>query len=101
VFCDKHLSYDRTKAKEMVATSRKLGFPLMAGSSLPITWRRPELELPRGCRIDRGLIVTRGEIEIYGFHGLEALQCMMERRVNAERGVRTSAISKARPSGIC
>jgi hypothetical protein len=88
VFCDKHLSYDRKKAKEMVATSARLKFPLMAGSSLPVTWRRPELELPLGCRIERGLVVTRGEIEIFGFHGLEALQCMMERRANAERGVR-------------
>ena len=32
VFCDKHLSYDRTKAAEMVATAKKMGFPLMAGS---------------------------------------------------------------------
>ncbi len=49
VFCDKHLSYDRKKAREMAETARKVGFPLMAGSSLPITWRRPELELTRGC----------------------------------------------------
>src|SRR5262249_52411039 len=40
VFCDKHLSYDRGRAREMLATARKLGVPLMAGSSLPVTWRR-------------------------------------------------------------
>src|SRR5439155_17763835 len=34
VFCDKHLSYDRTSAADMVATAKKLGFPFMAGSSL-------------------------------------------------------------------
>jgi hypothetical protein len=88
VFCDKHLSYDRTKAAEMVATSRKLGFPLMAGSSLPITWRKPELELPLGVKLEQALVANRGEIEIYGFHGLEALQCMVERRVGAETGVK-------------
>ena len=87
-FIDKHLSYDRNKAVEMVATARKLGFPLMAGSSLPVTWRRPELELPLGGKIERGLVATRGEIEIFGFHGLEALQCMMERRAGGESGVR-------------
>src|ERR1700752_4620759 len=56
VFNDKHLSYDRKKAKEMVGAARKVGFPLMAGSSLPITWRRPEVELPLGCEIKDALV---------------------------------------------
>src|SRR5262245_40669049 len=51
VFNDKHLSYDRAKGFEMVATTRKLGFPLMAGSSLPVTWRRPEVELSLGVKL--------------------------------------------------
>ncbi len=80
VFCDKHLSYDRKKAREMAETARKVGFPLMAGSSLPITWRRPELELPLGVPLDGALVASRGEMEIFGFHALEALQCMVERR---------------------
>src|SRR5205823_3119397 len=80
VFCDKHLSYDRTKAREMVETARRMGFPLMAGSSLPVTWRRPELELPLGVKITEALVASRGELEIFGIHALEALQCMVERR---------------------
>lgn len=80
VFCDKHLSYDRTKARQMVETAKKVGFPLMAGSSLPVTWRRPELELPLGVKITEALVASRGELEIYGIHALEALQCMVERR---------------------
>lgn len=80
VFCDKHLSYDRKKAAEMVATAKKMGFPLMAGSSLPVTWRRPELEFKLGTKITDALLVSRGELEIYGIHALEALQCMVERR---------------------
>ncbi|MDB5307882.1 MAG: hypothetical protein JWO38_2084 [Gemmataceae bacterium] len=80
VFCDKHLSYDHTKAAAMVATAKKMGFPLMAGSSLPVTWRRPELELPLGVKLKDALLVSRGELEIYGIHALEALQCMTERR---------------------
>jgi hypothetical protein len=82
VFCDKHLSYDRGKGREMVETARKIGFPLMAGSSLPVTWRRPELELPLGVRIQEALVASRGELEIYGIHALEALQCMVERRMH-------------------
>jgi hypothetical protein len=80
VFCDKHLSYDRRQAAAMVATAQKMGFPLMAGSSLPVTWRRPELELPLGTRMQEVLVASRGELEIYGIHALEALQCMVERR---------------------
>ena len=93
VFCDKHLSYDRTKAAEMVATAKKMGFPLMAGSSLPVTWRRPELELPLGTKIKEAVVASRGELEIYGIHALETLQCMMERRFTpngkpADQGVK-------------
>ncbi|MCI0376736.1 MAG: hypothetical protein L0215_03945 [Gemmataceae bacterium] len=88
VFCDKHLYYDRKRAREMYGAARKMGFPLMAGSSLPITWRRPELELPLNCRIREALVASRGELEIYGIHALEALQCMVERRTRGQQGVR-------------
>ena len=44
VFNDKHLSYSWEKAKKMVGWANELKFPFMAGSSLPVTWRRPELE---------------------------------------------------------
>ncbi|MFO0821996.1 MAG: hypothetical protein U0792_02575 [Gemmataceae bacterium] len=86
VFCDKHLSYDRKKAAEMVDTAKKMKFPLMAGSSLPVTWRRPELELKLGTPIEDALLASRGELEIYGIHALEALQCMVERRFPASGG---------------
>jgi hypothetical protein len=88
VFCDKHLSYDRRKAREMVETARQIGFPLMAGSSLPVTWRRPELELPIGVTIREALVASRGELEIFGIHALESLQCMVERRTRGQQGVR-------------
>jgi hypothetical protein len=89
VFCDKHLYYDRRRAREMAETARTMGFPLMCGSSLPVTWRRPELELPLGTRIQEALVVGRGELEIYGIHALEALQCMVERRIRrGQQGVR-------------
>ena len=106
VFCDKHLSYDCRKGMEMVATAKKMGFPLYAGSSLPVTWRRPELELPLGARIKEAVVASRGEIEIFGFHGLEALQCMVERRTNGQQGVRVvtclegDAVWKAGDDGL-
>jgi hypothetical protein len=106
VFCDKHLSYDRAKAREMLETARRIGFPLMAGSSLPITWRRPELELPLGVPLTEALVASRGELEIYGFHALEALQCMVERRTRDQQGVRAvtclegHAVWKAGDAGV-
>jgi hypothetical protein len=106
VFSDKHLYYDRTKAREMWETARKLGIPLMAGSSLPVTWRRPELELPLGVEVKDALVASRGEIEIYGIHALEALQCMVERRTKGQQGVRAvtclegDAVWKAGDDGL-
>lgn len=87
VFCDKHLSYSWTKAKQMVETAREMKFPMMAGSSLPVTWRRPELELPLNTAMDEALVAAYGPIEVYGFHALETLQCMVERRKGGETGV--------------
>jgi hypothetical protein len=106
VFCDKHLYYDRTRARQMVETAGRMGFPLLAGSSLPVTWRRPELELPLGARVRDALVVSRGELEIYGFHALEALQCMVERRTKGQQGVRAvtglvgDAVWKAGDEGV-
>ena len=88
VFNDKHLSYDRKKGFQMVATARKMGFPMLSGSSLPVTWRRPELELPLGKKINEAMVVGPGELEIYGIHEIEPLQAMVERRTNGQQGVR-------------
>jgi hypothetical protein len=92
VFVDKHLSYDHRQAAKMVATAKELGFPLMAGSSLPVTWRIPQLELPREAPLTEAVVTfgyDRGPAEIYLFHGLEVLQCMLERRRGGESGVRS------------
>ncbi|HVC95537.1 MAG TPA: hypothetical protein VND64_17715 [Pirellulales bacterium] len=92
VFVDKHLSYDHRLAAKMTATARELGFGLMAGSSLPVTWRRPELEPPLDTPFTEGLVFygyDRSTAEIYLFHALEALQCMLERRKGGETGVKS------------
>ena len=80
VFLDKHLSYSRTEAQQMVDQAKELKVPFMAGSSLPITWRLPQLEIPLGRTFKDVLVASRGNLEIFGFHALETLQCMAERR---------------------
>ena len=87
VFNDKHLSWKWEWAKEMYETSRRMGFPLMAGSSLPVTWRTPSIEMPSGARIREAVCVCYGGVDSYDFHGLETLQGMVERRQDGETGV--------------
>ncbi len=88
VFNDKHLSYTWERAKKMVGWAEELKFPLMAGSSVPVTWRSPELELPLGTPVEDALVATYGPQEVYGFHALEALQVMAERRKGGETGIK-------------
>jgi hypothetical protein len=76
----------------MVAAGRKLGFGMMAGSSLPVTWRIPQIELPLESPIEEAVVTfgfDRGVPEIYLFHALEVLQCMLERRKGGETGVKS------------
>jgi hypothetical protein len=87
VFSDKHLAYRWDWAREMYDTSRELGIPLMAGSSVPLAQRRPPLELPARAKIEAAVSIHGGGIESYDFHGLEVLQSMVESRRGGETGV--------------
>jgi hypothetical protein len=87
VFNDKHLSYNWHDAKWMVDRAEELGAPLMAGSSLPVVWRDPWLEHELDTPIEEAIAIGFSGLDIYGFHTLEVLQCMVERRRGGESGV--------------
>jgi hypothetical protein len=87
VFNDKHLSWNWDWAKEMADTARELGFPFMAGSSLPVTWRMPSIDMPDGAEAEELMCVAYGRVDSYDFHALEVIQCMAERRRGGETGV--------------
>ena len=87
VFNDKHLSYSWIKAKRMVEISRELEFPFMAGSSVPVTHRVPDWDLEWGTPLDKAGVVAYGGKESYGFHMIEAMQSVVERRRGGETGV--------------
>jgi hypothetical protein len=87
VFNDKHLSYNWDDAKHMVETARAMKFPLSAGSSIPVSWRVPDVSLVRGCRLEEALATGFGGFEAYGFHALEGLQALVEMRRGGETGV--------------
>jgi len=87
VYCDKHFSWKWEWAKEMYDTSRKMGFPLMGGSSLPVTWRIPQVEMPLNAPVREAMCVAFGGVDSYDVHALETVQCMVERRKGGETGV--------------
>lgn len=87
VFNDKHLAYTWPDAKWMYDQAVELQIPFMAGSSLPNAWRAPPVEFELGTKVDEALAVAYGGTESYGFHALEMLQCMVERRDGGETGI--------------
>lgn len=87
IFNDKHLSYSFDKAKEMVDDAHRLGFGLLAGSSLPVTWRLPDVDIPIDSELEGAVMVGVGGSDPMDYHALEAMQCMVERRKGGETGV--------------
>ncbi|MCP4511558.1 MAG: hypothetical protein GY826_34745 [Fuerstiella sp.] len=87
VFNDKHLSTDWNESVEMVADSRRLGFPFLAGSSLPVTLRHPSIDMPHDVDLQESVCVAYGGVDSYDFHAYETAQCMSERRRGGEVGI--------------
>ena len=77
------------QARKMAEASRQLKFPVLAGSSLPMTWRLPPLELPAGSRVEQALMAGIGFGRSDRYRALETLQAVVERRRGGETGVRS------------
>ena len=76
----------------MYSGATEFNAPFMAGSALPVTSRTPDLEHDLETSIEAALSVGfhhsyPAALDSYGFHGLEALQCMVERRCGGETGI--------------
>jgi hypothetical protein len=87
-FNDKELSWKWEWCKSMVDTAKELKFPFQGGSSLAVTWRVPSVEFPDGVTVKEAMSVGYGGPTSYDFHGLETIQCMVERRKGGETGVK-------------
>lgn len=87
LFSDKHLAYSWLDSKWVYDRAQELKVPMMAGSSLPYCWRDPMLVHPLGTRIREAVAIGYASLDAYGFHVLEILQCMVERRAGGETGV--------------
>jgi hypothetical protein len=86
-FFDKHFSYSWEKADALYSRAKKIGFPFMAGSSIPLTIRRPALNPPLGTPITEAVSLGFGDPDAYGFHTMEGMQCLVERRKGGESGI--------------
>lgn len=89
VFNDKHLSTTWGQCTEMVADAKRLQFPFLAGSSLPVTWRLPSIDMSFDVPLAESVCVGYGGVDSYDFHALETAQCMSERRRGGEVGIQS------------
>ncbi len=88
VFIDKALSDNWADAKQIYDEARELKIPLLAGSSVPGSWRHPPADVPRGAALEEIVVLTFGSTDHYGFHALECVQGLAEQRQGGESGVR-------------
>jgi hypothetical protein len=88
VFIDKHLADNWTDARFIFDSAREMKIPIMAGSSVPVTWRRPPADVKRGARLREIVGITYHLTEHYGFHALEMVQALAEQRAGGETGIR-------------
>ncbi|MEQ9411418.1 MAG: hypothetical protein RIK87_27130 [Fuerstiella sp.] len=87
LFNDKHLSYRWDWARTMFDTARRNSLPLIAGSSVPLAQRCPDISLPEGAEIEEAVSIHGGGLESYDFHAFEVLQSFVESRAGGETGI--------------
>jgi hypothetical protein len=87
VFSDKHLADNWQDIDWIWKTAQQHKIPLMAGSSLPQAWRIPAIDLAKGKAVKEIVVTSYHRLDAYGFHALETMQCLVERRKGGETGI--------------
>ena len=88
IFLDKHLADNWEDAKWIYDEARRRRIPLMAGSSVPGLWRDPPADVRQGAKLEQIVVLSYGSLDAYGFHGMEVVQSLAERRAAGETGIR-------------
>jgi len=89
VFVYGAIAGDLSDAQNLVSLAESRKVPFAAGTSLAVTWRLPDVDVPAGAPVKRALIVVQGESPLAELHALDGLLPLLERRKNGERGVRS------------
>jgi len=87
IYQDKYLAYDWQDARSTYDRVREMRIPFQCGSTVPLSWQRPPLEIPVGARFSELLTTSYSDVEEHAYHGIELLQAMAERRAGGESGV--------------
>lgn len=87
VFHDKHLADNWKDAKWIYDQAQANKIPMMAGSSLPVLWRYPPVDVKGNARLKQILVTSYHRLDAYGFHAMEILQALAERRHGGETGI--------------
>ncbi|MBI3877894.1 MAG: hypothetical protein HY300_18355 [Verrucomicrobia bacterium] len=74
------------KLREVAEAGKHL---LLAGTPLAVTWRLPQVDLPKDTQLTEALIVTQGEWPVAEFNALDGLLPVIERRRGGESGVKS------------
>jgi hypothetical protein len=101
VFNDKHLADNWDDAKWIYDEAKRLKIPMMAGSSLPGCWRYPAADVKRDAKVKEIVGVSYHTPDAYGFHGMEVLQCLAERRAGGETGIKRIQVVKGAEVWTC
>lgn len=99
VFNDKHPGPELADALWMAERAKKMNLPWMAGSSLPVGYRDPDVTLPFGAKLQSCVAVGYSGLDVYGFHTLDVMQSILERRATNTVGG-TSASNTPLEKGV-
>ncbi|MCA9040600.1 MAG: hypothetical protein KDA65_09665 [Planctomycetaceae bacterium] len=106
IFHDKHIADNWEDSMQIMSAIRELHIPYIAGSSLPVLWRIPDANTERGEHIKEVVATSYGSLDAYGFHALEMVHCLIDRRAGGETGVKSvqclegEAVWKAMEDGV-
>jgi hypothetical protein len=88
IFIDKHLADTWQDSQFIYDTAKRMHIPLMAGSSVPLTLLVTDAKVEPGAELKQIVGMSYHTLTTYGFHGLEMVQALAERRRGGETGIK-------------